>query len=330
MKSRTKIHKSIYVKFAIVVFLGILPLGTFLGFLVLNVLGDDSKIGSYSLAELAYPGQYLPAVINLPTPTPTRTNTIIFLGQKNSWDGEGFIRTDVRFDVGIHHRQEFDLITGNDIIRSTNEYWYAPNPQGWGSKNWYAFYSMSSGNFLSSSAISDPAWKFSNPLIMPLSWSPIAGQPFPISGNIFNVSGPFQGITAFGRPITYWRFVNRDRLLYWDEGGEWKQYVNAGELILHYDAGATRLIIYENILRSYYLREDQTTYFVQYITKLTESNAFILNELTEQSDSRIKFEPGPIERGFFQEPEYPEHNEAGVVFPNKGVYPPTYSLYSIP
>lgn len=198
----------------------------------------------------------------------------LFVGLNLSWDGMGYIRVEEYFDVGTHSTKVFDELTQGYIIRSVNNFWYDPNPQGWPPSNWFAYYSITTGDFLSSSEPSDPAWKWGEPWILPYNLQIQNGQTVTIDNQEFLVSGPFSGYTAFGVPVQYWELTNKRKFLYWDGGGDWKQYVHAGEIVLRYDAGSTRLEFYSNVLRRYYYQGAQTDYTVQYIDNLTASNSF--------------------------------------------------------
>ena len=127
---------------------------------------------------------------------------------------------------------------------------------------------------------------------MPYNWQLSNGQTFLIDGQTFNVSGPYAGTTAFGKPVQYWRLVNRDKFVYYDSGGDWKQYVHPGDIVLNYDAGKTRLELYSNILRRYYYQGQLTSYTVQYIIQLTASNDFQLamhdSAITQSSPHLIR------------------------------------------
>jgi hypothetical protein len=100
------------------------------------------------------------------------------------------------------------------------------------------------------------------------------GQTTTIDGQAFMVSGPHSGHTAFGQEVQYWRLVNEKKFLYWDGGGDWKQYVHAGDITLRYDAGNTRLLLHRDVLRRIYYKGKRTDDTVQYIDNLTSANSF--------------------------------------------------------
>jgi hypothetical protein len=198
----------------------------------------------------------------------------LFLGLSLQWDGAGYIRGSYIFDVGWHQTRALDLLTDADTIRSHTIQWYDPNPEGWEPSTWDTYYSVSTGEWKSSSLPGDPSWKWDAPWIMPYAWRLSNGQIFTIDGQAFRVSGPHAGYTAFGKAVQYWQLVNRDKFLYWDGGGRWKQYVHAGDVTLRYDAGNTRLRLYSNVLRRDYLDGSLTSDTVQYVDNLTSANAF--------------------------------------------------------
>jgi hypothetical protein len=73
--------------------------------------------------------------------------------------------------------------------------------------------------------------------------------------------------------------------LYWDGGGDWKQYVYPGDIVLRYDAGDTRLELYSNDLQHDFYQGDPTSDTVQYIINLTAANSF--------PSSLLLLEPSP-------------------------------------
>lgn len=102
------------------------------------------------------------------------------------------------------------------------------------------------------------------------------------------MSGPHAGYTAFGRAVQYWKLANRDKFLYRDGGGDYKQYVHAGDVTLWYDAGNTRLLLYCNVLRREYYKGNLTSDTVQYIYNLTSSNAFSAMAFVEGDESNLQ------------------------------------------
>ena len=209
---------------------------------------------------------YLPLVMKPRLP--------LFIGLQLRWDGAGYIRGSEYYDIGVHEERELDAMTDADTIRSHNHQWYDPNPLDFDPTTWYTYYSVSTGYFKSSSLPADPSWKWGYYWILPYDWQWSNGQTVSIDGQAFTVSGPHSGYTAFGQAVQYWRLVNLNRFLFWDGGGDWRQYVHAGDAILWYDSGNTRLLLHGDVLRRYYYQGSETSDTVQYITNLTSSNAF--------------------------------------------------------
>jgi hypothetical protein len=206
----------------------------------------------------------------------TRHITIhpLFVGLELRWDGSGYVRGSEYYNIGYHIERDCDGLTAPDTIRCQSHSWYAPNPLDFESESWNSYYSVSTGNFKSSSVPADPSWKWSHPWVLPYGWELRNGDTFRIDGRRFKVTGPHSGYTAFGQAVQYWRLVNKDKFLYWDGGGNWKQYVQSGDVTLRYDAGNARLLLHRNILRTFYYKGDRTNDTVQYITNLTSANAF--------------------------------------------------------
>ncbi|MCB0018757.1 MAG: hypothetical protein KDE09_13285 [Anaerolineales bacterium] len=198
----------------------------------------------------------------------------LFIGLDLRWDGRGYIRGSNNYDVGWHEERSLDILTDVDTARSNNHSWYDPNPQGWSSSNWYSYYSVSTGIFRGTSSVPDPSWKWSYDWILAYDLQFTSGQIVQIDGQPFRVSGPHSGYTAFGKFVQYWELTNTNRFLYWSNGSDWKQYVLEGAAKLQYDAGSTRLLIHDDILRTYYYQDSRTSDTVQYISNLTAADSF--------------------------------------------------------
>jgi len=198
----------------------------------------------------------------------------LFVGLQLQWDGNGYIRGSEYADVGWHFQQNLNGLTDADTIRSHNYSWYSPNPYGWDSETWDDYYSVTTGYFRSSSVPGDPAWKWGYPWILPYDWQFSNGQTVSIDSQAFTVSGPHSGYTAFGKLVQYWKLVNKNKFLFWDGGGSWKQYVHPGDITVHYESGNTRLLLYSDILRRDYYNGRITPDTVQYVENLTSANSF--------------------------------------------------------
>jgi hypothetical protein len=198
----------------------------------------------------------------------------LFVGLELRWDGEGYVRGTDYYDIGWHQERDCNGLTDGDTIRCHTQSWYSPNPLGFDSESWDSYYSVSTGHFKSSSSPADPSWKWGYPWALPYEWAFTDGDTFRIWGQRFKVTGPHWGYTAFGRAVHYWKLVNKDRFLFWDGGGSWRQYVRKGDAVLHYDAGNTRLLLHDDILRTFYYEGDRTNETVQYIANLTSASAF--------------------------------------------------------
>lgn len=205
----------------------------------------------------------------------------LFVGLQTRWDGEGYIRGSDYYNVGVHNERNCSELTDPDTIRCRNSSWYDPNPEGWDSTTSNSYYSISTGYFKSSSSPQDPSWKWSYYWILPYDLAFHNGQDVSIDAQIFTVSGPHSGYTAFGQAVQYWQLVNKEKFLYWDGGGDWKQYVHPGDITLRYDAGETRLLLYYDVLRRSYYKGDSNDDTVHYIRNLTSSNSFPGNTVTK-------------------------------------------------
>lgn len=197
-----------------------------------------------------------------------------FVGFLARWDGSGFIRGSEYYDVGSHETVSCNTLIDPDTIRCNWSDWYSPNPQGWPEETSIAFYSVSSGQYKSGTAVSDPSWKWGYGFRLAYGSSFLDGQIVRIDNQSFWVSGPHTGTTAFGKTVQYWEMVNHDRFLIWDGGGDWQAYVEPGDIKLRYEAGNTGLLLYYNIFRRDFYKGEATSDTVQYIVNLTSSDAF--------------------------------------------------------
>lgn len=248
-----------------------------------NAGGRHASANELAIQYNPYPilGSYLPLVayqlpptpVPPPTPTPIPPKPVLFLDERNEWDGEGYLRLEEYSEVGTHNDMEFDAITAPGTIRSVNHFWYDPNPHDWEEEEWYSYYATLTAQFLSTTAISDPIWKFGYPRIMPSSVEIEAGQPLVIDGQLFDVEGPYGGFTSYGQPVNYWLLENLHNILYADGGDAWTQIVRPGNLELHYSADNSGVLLFSDILRHFYYYDASTGYNVQYESKLTYSNA---------------------------------------------------------
>jgi hypothetical protein len=197
----------------------------------------------------------------------------LFVGLRLRWDGEGYIRYDTPFDVGHHRERIVETLVAEDNVRIRAYNWYDPNPDNWNDSTWTSNYNPTTCDFLASTRDRSSNWKFADPWIMPTSWHPFRTQSFPIDGHPFIVTGPHQGYTAFGKQVEYWKMTNRESILFWDASGAHQQYLHPGDLILHYDTGPSRLMLYRNVTRSVY-EDGRYLGTIQYITQLTAANTF--------------------------------------------------------
>ena len=202
----------------------------------------------------------------------------LFVGLQLEWTGSGYGRgshTNPLWDAAYRLTRDLDMMTDSDTIRSSNYETYTLNPSGWPDDSWYSYYSVSSLQFRSSSAAPNPDWKWDYwDWILPRSAMLSNGAIYMVSGQPFIVSGPFDKYTAFGRAVRYWRLANQNKFLLWDNGGDWTIYAHPNEIILQYDAGETRLLLYYNELRHYYYQGNLVDDTVQWIDDLTATNAW--------------------------------------------------------
>jgi hypothetical protein len=237
--------------------------------------------GTPAITETAAPPVTPFAIANLPvilhqaqpaaTPAPTRD--ALFVGLTACWDGRGFVRIDEYYEPGTHWTMVFSEMVGSDGIKAENRYWYDPNPLDWEASEWDEVYSISSGQLESRSQPGDPAFKWNYHRFLPYRYEFQDGRDVQIDGQIFRASGPLWGYGAFGQQIRYWRLTNLETFLAWDDDSGWQLFAHPGDVTLEYDPD-TRLLLKSDVLRRYYLEGRLTSYTIQYINFLTDSNAY--------------------------------------------------------
>jgi hypothetical protein len=240
------------------------------GFIYMAVFAGTNSASSVALGDPYPPLDSYPVFL----PFAAKPYVPLLVGLHLRWDSNGYVRGSEYYDIGYHLERELTGMTDSDTIRCENYDWYDPNPFGWPPETWQSYYSVSTGYFKSSSVPSDPSWKWGCPWILPYEWRYHNGQTVSLGGQVFIVSGPHSGYTAWGQAVQYWQLVNRDSFLFWDGGGDWKQYVSPGDITLRYDAGESRLMLYRNVLRTYYFQGAPTIDTVQYIDLLTYASSF--------------------------------------------------------
>lgn len=207
----------------------------------------------------------------------------LHVGLQSVWSGAGYIRLDEYSEVSTYLRESFNVLTDPDVIRAHVFHTYEPNnPHNWPNKEWHSFYSVTTGNFLSSSTADDPAWQWGASRYFPNTFMPADGQQIRIGNVPFTTSGPYQGTTPSGRLIAYWKFTNLTTFTMWSDGGEWTQRVEPGQAVLHYDAGPSHLRTYRRVTRRFYYNGAPTGYTVSYVDYLTHSTSFDAVETAQE------------------------------------------------
>ena len=223
----------------------------------------------------------------------------LFVGLKVRYDGTGYVRGVDNYDIGYHETLFMDALSGPDAVRALIHAWYDPDPLGFGQGDATEYYSVPTGELLSSSIPDDPDWKWQYPWKLDYGATFTDGSTVQIDGQNFTVRGPKAGTTPYGKPISYWEFVNQNQILYYDLG-DLIQYIRPGQAVLRYDAGASRLLIYEDITRRMsYLGEDLGE-SVQYVVRVTAANSLPGSPPVMQEESPLsprESPPSPLTKG---------------------------------
>ena len=196
----------------------------------------------------------------------------LFVGLNLRWQGTGVLDNGQRYEVGFVWEENFVSANGA-AVRSDGGQHYNPNPLQWTDEKWISTYDATAGSFISSTLPANDALQWGHPWILPYPLQLIHNSAVKIDEQAFVVTGPFATTTAFGAPVNYWRMVNRDRFLFWDDGAGEQQYVNAGDVELWYDSGVSRLLLRQDVVRRIYQNQSNTGGTYRYTLNLVESNA---------------------------------------------------------
>lgn len=212
-----------------------------------------------------YPPMYLPALLYLPEPTetppPPRT---LRLGLNVRWDGQGRVYFDgYTWWPGTHLTRRVDQQIDGDTVGVRADHWYSPNPFSWEDESWYCRYNTLSNHSEGCDTTDDPAWKWGFYWIMPAEVTFAAGRNVTIDDEVFTVSGPHSFELGNGETAYFWRLRNRDRFLMHADGGEWTQYVEAGDAELFYEVGSG-LLLRSQVERTLYKNGNSTSNVVRY------------------------------------------------------------------
>ena len=253
-----------------IVLLGVVCL--WLGLVAWAYLGDGraaAERADYFPYPSAYPAQFMPMVLFVPPPTPEPPT--LHVGLEMRWQGQGHLYFDGRYwNPGTHDRRVVDWQIDGDTVRVYNHQWYSPNPFNWPDDEWYCHYNTTTNRQELCSSYSDPAWKWGYPWIFPVDVALANGGTVMIDGQKFDVSGPHSFLSGTGEVAYFWRMVNRERFLIWANGGEWKQYVEAGDAILFYEFTDSRILLHESGERTYYRNDERTDDRVRYESNLIQ------------------------------------------------------------
>lgn len=197
----------------------------------------------------------------------------LFVGLQLRWEGTVEFQGNTETSAGHFWEENLDELSGLDTVQSQGHQWFDPNPLGWENETWRSAYEVTSGRFISSTLAPDPALQWGHPWILPYDLSLSAVDILSIDGQPFTVSGPYSAATDFDQPLRYWRLVNRDRFLFWEDAGR-QEFVEPGDVELWYEAGNSGLLLHQEITRRGHQNDQPTGDLGRYSLTLVASNAF--------------------------------------------------------
>ncbi len=198
----------------------------------------------------------------------------LFVGMTVRWKGTEERRGGSQeVDIGLFWTESLSALSDTNHILSQGSQWYQPNPFGWPSEQWTSTYRIDTGEFISTTLTLDPAVRWGNPWILPYDLDLQDVSAVSVSGQIFDVTGPFPGTTGGGHAVQYWRLVNRHGFTVWDDGGSLIQLVQPGDIELRYDAGATGLLLRLDVLKRTVQDGIPTGETIHHVLDITTTNA---------------------------------------------------------
>jgi hypothetical protein len=193
----------------------------------------------------------------------------LHVGLNLRWDGTTQLYVGYTESIGTHQTINFDKMMDADKIRSAWQFWYDPNPENWEGGNGYDYYSISTGEYISTTASeSDPSVKWGYSWRLAYGASFTDSQTVNIDGQPFTVHGPISGQTGIGT-INYWEFTNQSDIVHLDDGEGMTFVIHPGNAKLRYDAGPYGLEIYSDITDSVYYYGIDWGYTVRSTESLT-------------------------------------------------------------
>ncbi len=197
----------------------------------------------------------------------------LFVGMDLRWQGTGSIQEQGQVtELGYSWSEALFGLEGA-AIQSRGYQGYAPNPKNWPEEHWLSTYDVTTGVFLSSTLPPDAKQRWGYPWILPYAVTLDHNVPVLIDNQVFLVTGPHAGTSAFGMPMNYWRLLNRDRFLYADDGAGRQEFVEPGDVEIWYDGGRSRLLMRHSVVRRVYQSGQNTGDLTRYTVNLIESNS---------------------------------------------------------
>lgn len=196
----------------------------------------------------------------------------LYYGLKVRWDGTGAIRGSQAIDMGYHVGVNCNYISelGNMSCQWADD--YNPDPLNFGPSEWEEIYNMNQEDpTIRERDYSSVPWTY--PWIRGYDTQYVDGATVEIDRKPFTVTGPHQGLTAYGAPITYWQFVNQTTITFYYNYSGLNQYILPGDAVLRYDAGPSHLLIYDDVKRTFYDYGVATGDTVRYITQLSSASS---------------------------------------------------------
>jgi len=198
----------------------------------------------------------------------------LFVGLELVWQGMGALTNQgVSADIGYFWDEKVEKYE-DGLVTIQGRQWFAPNPQQWPQETWNSRYQVTTGAFVDATLPPDAGTQWGNPWLLPYALSLHGLKAVYVDGQVFEVTGPFETTTVFGKVVRYWRMVNRDRFLYWADGQGAAQYVESGDSELWYEADGTGLLLRQALLRRIYNGVINTGDTIRYDLNLVATNAF--------------------------------------------------------
>ncbi len=187
----------------------------------------------------------------------------LYVGLRLRWEGTGTVRhpNGAVEPIGYRWEQRFSQAVAGTVVRTVGRQWFEPNPRNWPGQEWTEDYDVADGRLVATSLDGEGSREWGYPWLLPYGLDLTGFRVVSVDGQVFWLEGPLQGQVA-GRTRSYWRLVNRDPIVFWDDGAGSRQVADPGQVELWYAAQVPGLLLHAAM--AYRVEDPEAPYQVQY------------------------------------------------------------------